>query len=152
MIYRYWKATFLRVRETIIIIQDPSETFWRPIRHARSETSTCFIRDWHTSSETHCRPSHATLETNMPDWRHIEDLYMLYLKPTCPIGNLLDTDMPVSLRWSMLRSLMGLRSGMLVSNGSSMKHVEVSDQACWGLLKHVEVSNGSLIGLWLVTD
>ena len=34
------------------------------------------------------RPRHATLETNMPDRRPIEDLNMLHRRPTCLIGDL----------------------------------------------------------------
>ena len=34
---------------------------------------------------------------------------------------------------------MGLQWGMWVSDGSLMKHVEVSDQACQSLKKHIQV-------------
>ena len=73
----------------------------------------------------------------------------------------------VSLQWSMSRSSMGLQTGMSVSDGECqlpmVKSVFdgspgmfvydvacqslwwVSDQACWSLMKHVEVFDGSSI-------
>ena len=52
----------------------------------------------------------------------------------------------------------GLRCGMLISDGSPISHIGlpcVSNQACRSLLKHVEVSNRSPIrhvGLRCVSD
>ena len=75
-------------RRLTCLIGDPSETSTCFIgdQHAWSETSTCFIWNQIAWSETHWKPRHATLETNMPDWRPIKDLDMLYLRPTCQIG------------------------------------------------------------------
>ena len=80
-----------------------------------SESSTCFIRD-----------QHSQLETDIPHQR-----------PTFPIGDQLpwwETDMPLL---NMLMYPFGLRSGMLLSDGSPIRHVCL----WWGML----VSEGSSI-------
>ena len=61
--YYYWRLS-----------GDPSETNMpdRRPRHASSETSTCFIGDWHAPSDT-----------DMPDRR-----------PKCPADVLVETNMP----------------------------------------------------------
>ena len=57
----------------------------------------------------------------------------------------------VSLRWGMSATngaclfLMGHQSGMSVSNVACPGLQWVSDQACWSLVKHVEVFDGSPI-------
>ena len=53
-------------------IRDPSDTYRRPIGDP-SETSTWFIGDRHAKPVTHQRPRHASLETDMPNQRPIED-------------------------------------------------------------------------------
>ena len=158
--------SFLLVHKNIIIIGDPSETDmpdWRPIGDLNMlhQRLACLIGDldmlhWrhqHAYSETHWKPTYLIgepQETHMPDRRPIGDLNMLHWRPTgmlfsdgSPIGHvgfrwISDGVCQFQLihRWNMLRSLIGLRSSMSVSNGKRqlpMGHVSlwwVSNQAC----------------------
>ena len=95
------------VHKNIVIIGDPSETYWRPTCLIReidmlywrppcligdiSETLTSYIGDRHAWTETHRSPRHASLETNMPDRRPIKDLNILHRRPTCLIKEQLET-------------------------------------------------------------
>ena len=121
----------------------PSEIHWRPTflvgdQHALLESlhysninkqklrvheNFIIIRDL---SETHQRPIGDPLKIDMPDRRLI--------------GTVSETDMPDNNNIFLNSSFYTFRLfiyfgilywGMRVSDGSSMKHVEVSDQACW---------------------
>ena len=112
-----------------------SETYRRPIGDI-SEISTCFIEDWHYTSET-----------DMTDRR--------------PIGD----DMP-HRRTTWLRSLIGISTHLnilifvyflliYIYWNNILGHVGfrwVSDEACRGLRSDTSVSAGSPMGLWLVSD
>ena len=58
-------------------------------------------------SETYRRTVGELSETDMPDWRPIEDLDMLHRRPICFIGDPLETDM-LHRKPTCLRSLNGI--------------------------------------------
>ena len=108
----------------IIIIRDPSKTYQRHIVdfmmpdrrpwHASAETSTCLIGDRHAWLENHRRPA-------------------------CLIGDPLETSTGFIGDQQACRYPMGLRWGMLVSDGSPTGHVGfrwVSDGTCWFQMGH----------------
>ena len=104
-----------------------------------SETSTYFIGD---PSETDTLHRRTFWNQHTPPETH--------LKPTCPIRDPLETDMPVK-RWIMSRSPIrhvGLRWFSDQTCRSPIGHrwsVLVFNEACWSPMKHVEVSDGSPI-------
>ena len=129
------------------------------------------IPDWRTSgdphawSETHWRPQHASLETD----RHVVLRWVSYwacrfqMDLRWGMSVSVDSQMKhvevsdrspikhVSLQWETsvtngaCQSLMGLQSGMSVSNVACRGLWWVLDQACWSPKKHVKVFDGSTI-------
>ena len=139
---------------------------WRPIedRHAWSETNrrpTCLIRDPSKTDMPQQRPIrdwHASSETTMPDRRPIGERHAwseTHRTPIFLIRYPWETDMPnrkpigdqhawsETHQWATYVFLMGLRSRMLFSDVSHMRHVglrwgmSVSDQAYGSLMRHV---------------
>ena len=86
------------------------------------KTSTCFIGDRHAWLETHRRHRHAKSETNMSDWRPIEDRHAPSVSNGSPMKHIEFSDgspiRHIGIWWSLSRSSImhvGLR---WVSDGS----------------------------------